>query len=234
MESQLKLLIELQGLDTEISRLAKEKGMIPQEIQSLERKFLEAESQLEGVKRNLEDLHKRRRGRERELDQHTEEMKKRHGRLLEVKTNKEYSAILHEIQTLKEKQSALEDEILGLMETIERQTREVGIQAEQLSKEREICGQKKGEWEEKLSAIEARFAAFLEERAERVTHIDPNLVQNYRRIYENRQGLAVVSIKERSCSGCFVTLTPQTCNEIKRNDRIFNCSNCNRILYWKE
>lgn len=234
MEKQLNLLIELQELDTVISQLVREKEAIPHQIQALEQKFLEEESALKAIKEDLEDLQKKRRSKERELDHQAEEMKRRQGRLLEVKTNKEYSAILHEIEGLKEKQSALEDEILAILDLIDQRSKEVKAQTEKLAQEREICQGQKKEWEKKLAEAEAQLAGLLEERQKKVSAMDPTWVETYIRIYEVRKGLAVVPVRDRSCSGCFVTLTPQACQEAKRNDRILTCSNCNRILYWKE
>ena len=234
MEKQLESLIELQELDAVISQLLREKEAIPQEILTLEQRYSREESYLHAIKADLEDLQKRRRSKERELENQSQEMKKRQGRLLEVKTNKEYSAILHEIETLKEKESALEDEILELLEAIDYRAREAGAQMEKLAKEKETGEQQKKAWEEKLAQIETRLTSRLEERTQKLSHIDRALIQTYRRIYENRQGLAVVPVRNGSCSGCFVTLTPQSYQEAKRNDRIITCSNCNRILYWKE
>ena len=234
VENQLECLVKLQGLDIAISQLMREKEAIPQEIQALEQRYSQEASHLEAAKAELEDLQKKRRSEERELESQAQEMKKRQGRLLEVKTNKEYSAILHEIETLKEKQSTLEDEILEVLETIDHRTQQVGTQKERLAQEREACEQQKKAGEEKLAQIETRLTHLLEDRSKRISHIDRTLIQTYMRIYENRQGLAVVSVKDGFCSGCFVALTPQSYQEAKRNDRIITCANCNRILYWKE
>ncbi len=234
MEKQLELIVELQGLDTVISQLMREKEAIPQEIQALEQRYSQESSHVEAAKAELEDLQKKRRSKERELESQAQEMKKRQGRLLEVKTNKEYSAILHEMETLREKQSTLEDEILEVLETIDQRTQQVGTRKEKLAKEKEVCEQQKKAREDKLAQIEARLAHLLEDRSKRISHIDKALIQTYMRIYENRQGLAVVPVKNACCSGCFVTLTPQSYQEAKRNDRIITCANCNRILYWKE
>jgi predicted nucleic acid-binding Zn-ribbon protein len=234
VEKQLELLVELQGLDTVVSQLMREKEAIPQEIQALEQRYSQEACHLEAARAELEDLQKKRRNRERELESQAQEMKKRQGRLLEVKTNKEYSAILHEIEALKEKQSSLEDEILEVLEAIDHRTQQIGTQKEKVAGEREACEQQKKDREEKLAQIEARLTHLLEDRSKRISLIDRALIQNYMRIYENRQGLVVVPVKNGSCSGCFVTLTPQSYQEAKRNDRIITCANCNRILYWKE
>jgi hypothetical protein len=228
------MLVELQELDIEISRLAREKECIPEKIRTLEQRYAEEEAKLKVMKETLVDLQARRRSKERELEHQSSEMKKRQGRLLEVKTNKEYSAILQEIQVLKNKQSGLEDEILEVLDKIDQQGKEAEGQAEHLTREQEVCWQERTKWEGKLEEAGAHLAELLKERAKKLPDIEPELIQTYTRIYENRQGLAVVPVGDRSCSGCFVNLTPQTYQETRRNDRIITCSNCNRIIYWKE
>ncbi|MDH7500570.1 MAG: C4-type zinc ribbon domain-containing protein, partial [candidate division NC10 bacterium] len=107
-------------------------------------------------------------------------------------------------------------------------------ETEKLRGKKEVCEQQEKEWERRLAETEAHLSGLLEDRGKRISGMDPELVQTYARIYEVRQGLAVVPVKDRSCSGCFVTLTPQAFQEARRNDRILTCPNCNRILYWKE
>jgi len=234
VERQLELLVELQGLDVEISRLAGEKECIPEKIRTLEQEYAEEETKLKVMKETLVDLQAGRRSKERELEHQSSEMKKRQGRLLEVKTNKEYSAILQEIQVLKDKQSDLEDEILEVLDKIDQQGKEAEGQTEHLARAKEVYWQERTRWERKLEETGAHLADLLKERAKKLPDIEPALIQTYTRIYENRQGLAVVPVMDLSCSGCFVNLTPQTYQETRRNDRIITCSNCNRIIYWKE
>jgi hypothetical protein len=234
VERQLKLLVELQGLDIEISHLAREKESIPEKIRTLEERYGEGEARLKLMQEVLADLQARRRSKERELEHQSSEMKKRQGRLLEIKTNKEYSAILQEIQVLKDKQSGLEDEILEVLDKIDQQGKEAEGQKEQLTRAQAAWREERTTWEKKLEEVGAHLAELLKERAKRLGDIEPTLIQTYTRIYENRQGLAVVPLTDRSCSGCFVNLTPQTYQETRRNDRIITCANCNRIIYWKE
>jgi hypothetical protein len=44
--------------------------------------------------------------------------------------------------------------------------------------------------------------------------------------------VAVVAVADGSCQGCGMALTPQAYNEVKRNDRMFTCSSCSRILHF--
>jgi predicted nucleic acid-binding Zn-ribbon protein len=44
--------------------------------------------------------------------------------------------------------------------------------------------------------------------------------------------VAVVPVADASCGGCGITLPPQAAVEIRRNDRMFTCPSCNRILYF--
>jgi predicted nucleic acid-binding Zn-ribbon protein len=128
----------------------------------------------------------------------------------------------------------LEDEILNILETADQRSQQVSAEKEKLARSRELGDQKRKTWGQKLVETEARLAHLLQERVEKISGLDRGLLQAYTRIFENRQGLVVVPVKNGSCSGCFVTLTPQSYQEARKNDRIIFCSSCNRILYWKE
>ena len=59
-------------------------------------------------------------------------------------------------------------------------------------------------------------------------------VKKYERIIKSKDGLAVVTIANDACQGCFRVMPPQVVNEIKMNDELVFCENCARILYIEE
>ena len=116
MWNGLDKLLELQKMDQAIARLEAEGRSIPQGIQALETLLTEARAGLDQAKAKADQIQKERRAKERELDEATINIKKKQARLFEIKTNEEYSAVLKEIESLKEKSSKLEEEILNLLE----------------------------------------------------------------------------------------------------------------------
>lgn len=231
MWNGLDKLLELQRLDQAIARLEAEGRAIPQEIQALEARLTEARAGLDQAKAKADQIQKERRAKERELDEATINTKKKQARLFEIKTNEEYSAVLREIESLKEKSSKLEEEILNLLEKGDVAAKTV-TDAEKGFKAAEALHQnERTEKEGHLARLRQELANLQEARKGQASRLDTDLLRQYTRLRKSR-GVAVVAVKDGSCGGCGISLTPQTYTEVRRNDRMFTCSSCNRILYF--
>ena len=231
MWNGLDKLLDLQKLDLAITRLDGEAKEIPQQIQALQARLTEAKAGLDRAKAMADQIQKDRRAKERELDEATQNIKKKQARLFEIKTNEEYSAVLKEIESLKEKSSKLETEVLELLERADGVAKTVAG-AEKEFKAAEALHQKdRAEKETQLTRLKQDLASFHEARKGQASRLDSTLLQQYTRLARTR-GNAVVPVKDGSCTGCGIALTPQTYNEVRRNDRMFTCSSCNRILYF--
>jgi len=227
----LDKLIELQKLDVTIAALDAQARAIPKAIESLEGHLTNARAAFDAAKSRSDHLLRDRRAKERELEEATQNTKKKQARLFEIKTNEEYSAVLKEIDMLRTKSSQLETDILEQMEAADAMGRTVSdaekvfaaAQAE-LDKERQAK-------EAQLGALQKELAGLRAARKAQASRLDTDLLRLYTRLLKNRE-VAVVAVSDGSCAGCGMTLTPQTYNEVKRNDRMFTCPSCNRILYY--
>ena len=231
MWNGLDKLLELQKLDLRIARLEVEEREIPQQIQALQSRLSGAKAGLDQAKATADQIQKERRAKERELDEATQQVKKKQARLFEIKTNEEYTAVLKEVESLKEKSSKLETEVLELLERADGLAKTVA-DAEKEFKAAEALHQKeRTEKETQLAKLKQDLASLKEARKGQASRLDSALLQQYARLQKTR-GDAVVAVKDGSCTGCGIALTPQTYNEVRRNDRMFTCGSCNRILYF--
>jgi len=231
MWNGLDKLIELQKLDVAIAKLEDEAEAIPKAIRLLEAKLTEARSGLDSATAGVEQLQKERRGKERELEEAGEGIKKKQARLFEIKTNDEYSAVLKEIATLKDKASTLETETLVLLERLDGSAKTVA-EAERVFRAAEAKhNTERGEKEGQLALVQQELDRLREVRAGQASRLEADLLQLYGRVKRSR-GLVVVPVRDGSCDGCGVSLPPQTFVEVRRNDRMFTCPSCSRILYY--
>ena len=125
MKLQLQTLIELQKIDSEIAELEQGKAAIPRQIESGRAGIEEKQIRLKEAEDNLLALQKKRKDLEMDVAAENDHAAKTKTKLSAVKTNKEYSAILVEVDAVKEKILALEDRELELMEILERKEREL-------------------------------------------------------------------------------------------------------------
>lgn len=233
MREDLAQVVDLQDLDLEIAGLQREVQRIPREVADGEQLLNSSRGAWDQARERLAALEQLRRRKERELEDVTAEQRKRQGRLFEIKTNQEYAAVLKEIEGLKERRSKLEDEILGTFDDIEAAQSAVRDESARFQEREKIFQQERTTKEGELRRLQGELERLQEERRRQANRVEASLLQTYQRLLRSRGGLAVVPVKDGSCLGCHVALTPQTYNELRKGEVFVSCANCQRILYWK-
>ncbi|MEE9181450.1 MAG: C4-type zinc ribbon domain-containing protein [candidate division NC10 bacterium] len=233
VREDLVQVVDLQNLDLEIGRLQGEVQKIPQEIADSERQLTSSRQAWDQARDRLGDLEQLRRRKEGELEEVTAEQRKRQGRLFEIKTNQEYAAVLKEIEGLKERRSKLEDDILELFDQIEVAQGVVRDEVSLFQEREKTFEQQKTTKGGELKHLQEELSRLQEERRRQANRVGRELLQTYQRLLRSRGGVAVVAVKDGSCLGCYVALTPQTYNELRKGEVLLSCANCQRILYWK-
>ena len=235
MDAQLLTLIDLQGFDTRLAALEAEAARLPKQIEAIHAALAEAKKTLDAIKLKADTTRKDLRTKEKDLEVVTAKRAKAEGRLWEVKNNTEYSAVLSEIEAIKQEKAKGEEEILGLMELQERLTAE-GREAESRLKAREEqAHQEEGVVRKKLAAVEAELAGLRADRHSRAQALPRPLLADYEKILKARSGIAVASVTASAvCSGCRVSIRPQAIQELKAAQAPMLCENCGQYLYWQE
>ncbi len=235
MDAQLLTLIDLQGFDTRLAALEAEAARLPKQIEAIHLALAEAKKIVDALKLKADTTRKDLRTKEKDLEVVTAKRAKAEGRLWEVKNNTEYSAVLSEIEAIKQEKAHGEEEILGLMELQERLTAE-GREAESRLKAREEqARQDEAVVRKKLAAVEAELAGLRADRQSRAQALPRPLLADYEKILKARSGIAVASVTASAvCSGCRVSIRPQAIQELKAAQAPMLCENCGRYLYWQE
>ncbi|MCM8779694.1 MAG: C4-type zinc ribbon domain-containing protein [Candidatus Omnitrophica bacterium] len=234
LKEQILKLKELQVVDKEIYGLLEEKGRLPEEIAAKDTAFEEKKKPLLAIEEELKDLLKQKKDKELELGSKEESIKKLQSQLYSLKTNKEYTAMLSEIEAAKADKSVLEDKILLILEGFDRIRQEEAKEKEKFAQEESAYKEEKKKIEDRIKEIEQRLAVLEAQRANLSQGIDKKILSQYERILKNRQGLALVAVRNNSCQGCFMNVTHQVVNEIKMYDKIVTCGACQRILYLED
>lgn len=233
MLEDLGRLVELQQLDSEIAELEAASAAIPGRIRTMEEQLLQTKAALDAVTAETEKMQKLHRQKERDLEEANRELKKRQSRLYEIKTNQEYSAVLKEIEGLKQRVSTLEEEVLLLLDQIEVAVKARAQEEEKFRFTQAEFLRDKQQREGELRELQGRLSALQVARGGQSRSVETSLLQQYLRLLKSRAGLAVAPARGGSCEGCHVALTPQLYNEVRRNEEILTCERCGRILYWK-
>ena len=233
VDAQLKTLIDLQGVDTRIATLEAEAARLPKEIAAIHAAINAVKQEVDAAKASIDVTRKDQRAKEKDLEVAQGKRSKTEARLYEVKTNKEYSAVLVEIEEIKQEKGKIEEDILVLMESQERLAGEIK-DAETRLKGRETQGkQDEGALQEKLRGVEAELTGVRSERQELARQLPAPVLADYDKLLRARGGLAIVQVvKPNLCGGCRMTVTPQRLQELRAQTALLPCESCGRYLYW--
>jgi predicted nucleic acid-binding Zn-ribbon protein len=230
----LELLWELQKIDLTLKKIKEERDRFPKEIKKLDEKQGIEKEKIQKEREKIESLEKERRQKERDLGTEQEKIKREEGRMLEVKTNKEYQALLSEIETIKNATSREEEEILQILEEIDEVKKDLSKREKEVTANLEKIEKEKKKIQEKMDQDDGIWKEQKERREALSKQIESGLFKLYNTLKEKRQGVGVVNVKKETCQGCFVNIPPQMFIEVQKTNTIIRCPNCNRILYWEE
>ncbi|MBI5187817.1 MAG: hypothetical protein HZA07_01915 [Nitrospirae bacterium] len=232
MNDQLRRLIELQQIDSKILNKKCMMDEIPSKISEAEVPLKITQADLDKMKQSHESLEKKRRDKERQLEDINEKIKKLKARTAEIKTNKEYQAHLREIESAEKERYAIEDEILVAMEALDVSSNEVKAAEAKVISEKEKVDILKRKLDEETSEAKKELTMLKEKRAWIVDALDRDMYSQYMILFESGNGLAVTEARGEICQGCNMNIPPQLFVEIKKNEEIIYCPQCYRILYY--
>lgn len=234
IEKTLQTLMKLQDIDSKLAELEVSKVYYPKLLEQLRDEVFDLEQSLSTTNERIIDLKKTIKMNEIELTDTREKLTASQQRLLTVQSNKEYDAVQHEIMAAEERAAQLEEDMIRLMEELETSEKESEELTNKLASARENNDVQIKEIEKKFDTIEQRSEKIKAEHDDLAASVDRRTLAAYKRIREGMQGHAIVNVVSRACGGCFQSLPPRQCQEIKRMTAINFCEACGRILVWDE
>jgi uncharacterized protein len=231
MNPDLERLIRLQHAETDLRRVEAELQEIPRQRAELEAALARERGRLDQGREALGQTQKARRQHEADLQDLETKRSRYKGQLMEVKTNKEYTAMLHEIEGVERDIRSREDQILAEMERAEGLTAEVKAE-EEAFKEAEGRAREGGRaLDERARSLEEERTRLSAERDAVAATVPDEVLELFQRVARLR-GVAVAEARDGMCQVCHLKLRLQMYAEIKHNEEIQQCPACNRILYY--
>src|SRR5215469_11487399 len=230
MSPEIVHLISLQGTDREIQRLKAEIAELPKRVAAIEQKLAGTKAALEKARASVKADDAARKKYETAIQDLRGKISKYRDQSLEVKTNEQYKALMHEIQFAEKEIGANEDKILELMVTAEVRETEVKAAEAELKEETAEIEREKTSARERTAQDEKELAEWTAKRDAARAAVDPDLLRHYERVLKFR-GSGIAEVLDHKCMGCSVVLRPQTYNEV-RSAKMIYCDSCQRILYF--
>jgi predicted nucleic acid-binding Zn-ribbon protein len=232
--NRLKTLYQLQLIDDQLDVLEELRGDLPNTVKSLESRIDELKKDIQAKEIQQEESLEKRDSNEKEVERLLENQKKFKAQLYQVRNNKEYDALTKEIDHTDEQISKMEaenDALADLSKSLTQQIEEIMPALDEFQKE---LKEKEADLKEIIKANEREESKLRSERKKIEEQVKKADISVYMRIRKAKKGKAVVTIKRSACSGCHNIVPSQRQLEIRRNNKLFFCEYCGRILVSQE
>ncbi len=234
MKENLKLLVDLQEVDSLILRKETEIEKLPEEIRRFRGPLLESERICAKERARYDAVEKKKKEKELEIREIGDRIDKLRSRMSDIKTNKEYQAFLKEIEAIEKEKSRKEDEVLYMMEELDEVSAGLREAEKVMEEEKKRLEAVQRDLDAKKALLEEELAGLKERRAGIAAMIPPELYTRYMDVFRKSKGLAVVEARDEVCLGCYMSIPPQLYVEIRTSNEIIQCPQCGRFLYRKE
>lgn len=232
MSPELRQLLSLQGIDSEIRRLREEISTLPARRQQIEQQFAESVKEFLALKEELERVNAERRRLEIELAEEQHKHDKFKNDLMKARNSKEYETALREIDISKKAISSFETEILKLMEQADQLTAQINGRAPEIESRRAEVDRQLEEYRASAISSQQRLEVALLEREQLLASLSQQARVTYERVAQLRDGQALAEARDYSCLACRMKIRPQVFSDVRRGETIITCESCGRILYF--
>jgi hypothetical protein len=224
-------LVELQTIDAKLKDINDLLGDLPSRVKELDQQEDTIKANLEKSQIRFKELEVKLHRTEVRIAEINDKINKYKDQLFLVTNNKQYDALMHEIDHLKEERVSNESESLSFMEEKETLINSVNEMAAELEILTHDLSSRKEKLESAISESADEKSNLEQNRAEQVSQIDAKFISEYDRVLAARDGLAVVNLSGGACGGCGAYIPAQIVAEIRGNIVLHRCDVCGRFLY---
>lgn len=229
---QIRQLVALQRVDDHIHAVNAEIEALPKEVESLLKRFNAQDSQRNWILDKIQHIQEQQKRLEADIAEDESRIEKSKNKLMQVENDREYQAVLREMDAMERKNHSREEERIALQD-------ERSLQEANLRPVEKTWKELKAELDSQRESLEKRIAkcrATLEEmEAQRTVVsalISPPILSRYEFIRNRLRHPVIVSVEAGVCSGCHIAIPPQVFIDLQRGNQIMSCPNCQRLMYW--
>ena len=230
----IEKLVKLQNIDTNLRDLNDLLGDLPSKVEALNQQEENTKNTLASNKDRLKELEIELHKREVQIAEVNNKVNKYKDQLFLVTNNKQYDALMLEIDHMKDQRSNFEKESIDFLVEKESLTESVDSMESELGDLSEDLSSRRTKLEVAISESADEKRSLEEKRAKEVRGIDINIVSVYDRVIGARDGLAVVNLSDSACGGCGARIPAQRITEVRAKTTIHRCDACGRFIYNQE
>ena len=224
-------LLVIQDRDRKLRTLRLELKNAPLEKKAMDNRLTTATATLDAAKLKAKEIEVKRKELENEVRTRQDRIGKYEQQKLATKKNDEYSAYDHAVESLKKEITDIEDKELVLMEAADVQKPVIATAEKDAADTRALVQRQLVDIEARVKAIEAQIAEVEADRAKLAANVEEELLDDYQRLFDRKDGLAVAALANETCQGCHVKSQTHIVHSVKAAKVVTTCLNCARILY---
>ena len=228
--TNIEILLEVQQFDSKIARIEGEMRDIPARKDEELTRMDEHKKALEVSNGNLQAKQSEIRQQELDVEALHEKIKKLRTQQLDIKTNREYTAIEHEVSALNKKISGFEDKELVMMVEMDAIKAAVSTKDAELAEEKKFVDEDVVLLDKRLEKMTSTLDDEKQKRALIAKDVDPEWIERYD-IIKSRKDIALVKLVDGTCRGCYMKLPPAAIHAVQKHDKMTFCDFCGRMLY---
>jgi predicted nucleic acid-binding Zn-ribbon protein len=231
VHKKMNLLRELQEIDQEVSEIETMRQGYREELSAFDAEIARIQSMADELSAELDGLTKEDAQLQQELLKEQDNITKVEARLPEIQTQKEYVAVLKEIDQAKKANKEIEDRVLAKQQEIESLEADLKEKRDELAAVVENADARRSELDKLIEKSDKGLAQKRSVRESVAGEVPPALLRKYQTLFKRRAGLAVALASNGACLGCNMQLPPQQYNSLFRQTDLQSCPHCNRLLY---
>jgi uncharacterized protein len=231
VHSELEQLLVLQDRQQKIRHIQAEIKTLPLERSHLESQLAASAAGVDALKQRMRQLEVDRKKLELDVGTRTESIARFKTQQYQTRKNDEFQALGHEIERYENEIRKLEDQELELMIEADKLKAEVDVADKNARATKDTIARQLANLEAKSKALETQQKELANEREAIASKIDPDLLDQFERLFNSKGDAAIVAVEHGVCTGCHMKVTTATASQVKAGKEIVSCENCGRILY---
>ncbi|MGE4536680.1 MAG: zinc ribbon domain-containing protein [Desulfovibrio sp.] len=231
---QIEQLVVLQKVDDEIVILQEELDKAPLQIAELEKRHQEVEDSAGVIRDKLKYLSDQQKRLETEIETDSVRLKKSKSKMMMVGNTKEYHAMMREMDNLEKQNRGREEEKITVAEELARQGLELKSVEERMGELDTELQAARQSLDERIAVAKTRLDELDKRRTEAGTAVPKPILQRYEFIRSRLKNPVIVPVEAGICSGCHISIPPQSFIELQKGIQILSCPNCQRLIYWSD
>jgi predicted nucleic acid-binding Zn-ribbon protein len=231
VKEEVQLLIDLQELDQHIISGRKKQEKLREEQSDLTVKTDKLSALIAQLDAEIATIEDERGEVNQALLKEQDNVGKAESRLPEIKTQKEYLAILKEVDVAKKQTKDLQEILQGRDEALNTLKEDRDEKQQELDALKSTCDSRCNEIGDLLNEIDESLVSEDSKRASLIEQVPTTIRKRYELLLKRRNGTALVEARRGTCTGCNMHLPPQFFNSMLKRQSIDSCPHCNRLLF---